>query len=218
MKPSLVPGICGLALTAMIAVGGHHWWEVRQQVAAWQAAHGVPAPLPSDLPNLTSPELYQRMRQEMDALRKENKDLQAEMQGTTRKLAAAQGAPPAAPTPSPPREAAKPAPATAANTPNTNSATAKEFFQGMLDELKALKQENKDLRDQVAETNRDLMEVQFRLDSHSASFRPLKIKNDDSQGDATSYDPILDRPRDPESGSSGVLPPRAIVPGLELPQ
>lgn len=52
-----------------------------------------------------------------------------------------------------------------------------------------------DLRDQVAETNRDLMEIQFRVDSHSREFRPLRSVQDS---------PYADTP--------GVLPPREVSP------
>ncbi len=48
-----------------------------------------------------------------------------------------------------------------------------------------------DLRDQVAETNRDLMELQFRVDSHSREFRPLRSVQDS-----------------PYANTPGVLPPR----------
>jgi len=220
MKSSLVPGICGLALAAMVAVGGHHWWDVHQQVAAWHASHDTPAMpgQPSSGRSLagssdsSNPAASEFLR-ELKSLRQENQNLRDEMAETNRKLSTArQGAP--SPVSSPVRETPK-AVASAINPPNTSSAPAKEFFQGMLDELRALKQENKDLRDQVAETNRDLMEVQFRLDTHSQEFRPLKLKNDDSIGDPTADRPITTQPRDAESG---VLPPRAIVPGLELPQ
>ena len=52
-----------------------------------------------------------------------------------------------------------------------------------------------DLRDQVAETNRDLMELQFRVDSHSREFRPLRSVQDS-----------------PYADSPGVLPPREATP------
>lgn len=224
MKFSLVPGICGLALASMVAVGGHHWWDVHQQVAAWHASHDTPSfrGQPSsggslaDSPDSSNPAAREFL-QELRSLRQENQNLRDEMAETNRKLGAArQGGreTPPSPVPSAVRETPK-AVASTLNPPNTSSAPAKEFFQGMLDELRALKQENKDLRDQVAETNRDLMEVQFRLDTHSQEFRPLKLKNDDSIGDPTADRPIATQPRDAESG---VLPPRAIVPGLELPQ
>ena len=45
----------------------------------------------------------------------------------------------------------------------------------MVSVLKDLRTENDDLRDQVREIHRDLNEAQLRLDSHSESFRPLKI-------------------------------------------
>lgn len=52
-----------------------------------------------------------------------------------------------------------------------------------------------DLRDQVAETNRDLMELQFRVDSHSREFRPLRSVQES-----------------PYTNVPGVLPPREVAP------
>lgn len=78
----------------------------------------------------------------------------------------------------------------------------KEFFEELLKEVKSLRAENDGLRhenrnivDQVAETNRSLMTLQFQVDSHSQSFRPLPTSEDRPD---TSYD-----------DSPGVLPPRA---------
>lgn len=98
---------------------------------------------------------------------------------------------------------AKPAPAPDATAQGNSrlGPASEKFFEAMLAEMKALKQQNQDLKDQVAETNRDMMEVQFRLDSHSESFRPLKIAPEPD----TSHD---DGP--------GVLPPRALPAEDEL--
>jgi hypothetical protein len=60
--------------------------------------------------------------------------------------------------------------------------------------FEALQNQNRDLRDQVAETNRDVMNLGFRVDTHSESFRPMPL----TEEQATSFD---DGP--------GVLPPRA---------
>lgn len=77
-----------------------------------------------------------------------------------------------------------------------------EFFQELLAEVRALRSENrnlKNLEDQVAETNRDIMKMGFRLDGYSESFRPLPIP--ERRDDTTSFDDNYDLP--------GVLPPRA---------
>jgi len=69
--------------------------------------------------------------------------------------------------------------------------------QKEIDELKQivklLAHQNQDLHEQVGETNRDLMELQFRVDTHSESFRPLRT----TQSPEAAYDQ-----------SPGVLPPR----------
>ncbi len=74
-----------------------------------------------------------------------------------------------------------------------------EFFNELLTEFKQLKDENRDLRDLMGETNRDVMKLAFRVDTHSESFRPLPTSEERRD---TSFhfaeDPL-----------PGVLPPRA---------
>jgi predicted RNase H-like nuclease (RuvC/YqgF family) len=70
-----------------------------------------------------------------------------------------------------------------------------EFFRDLVAEIRSLRQENHDLKDQIGETNRDLMKLEFRVDTHSESFRPLNLT---AEPEDTTYD---DGP--------GVLPPRA---------
>jgi len=103
---------------------------------------------------------------------------------------------------------AKPAPAPAvlavtrpqSKTPVTVTGPQKEFFEALVAEVKSLRTQNLNLVDQMAETNRDLMKLEFRVDTHSESFRPLPTSEDrsDTTLDTTSLD---DGP--------GVLPPRA---------
>jgi hypothetical protein len=80
-----------------------------------------------------------------------------------------------------------------------------KFFESLVGKLNAVEkrnvlveQQNQDLRDQIAATNNDIMEIQFRLDSHSESFRPLKYSPE------TKIAPDAN----PDDGP-GVLPPRA---------
>jgi hypothetical protein len=74
----------------------------------------------------------------------------------------------------------------------------REFFEGLVAEVRALRNENSNLIDQVAETNRDMMKMEFRLDTHSESFRPLPTSEE--RGDVSST---------PDDDFPGVLPPRA---------
>lgn len=99
--------------------------------------------------------------------------------------------PVAAPTPAPVAPAA-PVVAKAESGPDKSE---REFFSSLVNELKAVRQQNQELRDQVAETNRDLMELQFRVDTHSESFRPLKVTSE---------------PAPLQNEVSGVLPPKAL--------
>lgn len=79
-------------------------------------------------------------------------------------------------------------------------AAQKEFYEALIAKMENLQNQNRDLRDQVAETNRDVMKLEFRVDTHSESFRPMPINQDRLD---TSFD-----------SGPGVLPPRAEpVPG-----
>lgn len=73
-----------------------------------------------------------------------------------------------------------------------------EFFEKLIQELRNLRDENRALNNQIAETNRDVMKMQFQIDTHSESFRPLPTSQELRD---TSYGMDFDLP--------GVLPPRA---------
>jgi hypothetical protein len=75
------------------------------------------------------------------------------------------------------------------------NAPQKEFFETLVAEVKNLRTQNLNLVDQMAETNRDLMKLEFRVDTHSESFRPLPVSED--------------RPDTSLDEGPGVLPPRA---------
>jgi hypothetical protein len=98
----------------------------------------------------------------------------------------------------------------AAATPSHSTAqettAQKEFFEGLLAEMRALRNENRNLIDQVAETNRDMMKMEFRLDTHSESFRPLPTSEgrDDRTNNYTG-----DLPAGLDNDFPSVLPPRA---------
>jgi hypothetical protein len=90
----------------------------------------------------------------------------------------------------------------AGNSAPLENGPREEFFQELLAEVRALRSENrnlKNLEDQMAETNRDLMKMGFRLDGYSESFRPLPIP--ERRDETTSFEEAYDFP--------GVLPPRA---------
>ncbi len=70
-----------------------------------------------------------------------------------------------------------------------------EFYEALIAKMARVEDQNRDLLDQLAETNRDLMKLEFRVDTHSDSFRPLPL---DQQSPFISLDSDI-----------GVLPPRA---------
>lgn len=111
---------------------------------------------------------------------------------------------PAKPVKSNPAPASPPAPApvVAKSTPAASPAQStkpdprqQEFYEALLSKLENLQNQNRDLLDQLAETNRDIMKLEFRVDTHSESFRPLPVTEERID---TSFE---DEP--------GVLPPRA---------
>ena len=80
-------------------------------------------------------------------------------------------------------------------------ATQAKFFESLISKIENLQNQNRDMLDQIAETNREVMITNFRVDTHSESFRPMPVNEDAFE---TSFD---DGP--------GVLPPRAEP--VELP-
>jgi hypothetical protein len=126
--------------------------------------------------------------------------------------------PPAPAPPDPKAIACLPAPPPTA----TPAPAEKEFFESLLDEMRQLKKTNLALRDQMAETNRDLMKLEFRVDTQSASFRPLPITEEVSSLDTSSLDTSsldtssLDTSSldtSSQGSAPSVLPPRAVVVG-----
>ncbi len=100
-----------------------------------------------------------------------------------------------------------PAPALAARPAKqslpTSDSAQKKFYEELVAKMQNLQNQNRDLLDQMAETNRDVMKLEFRVDTHSESFRPMPVNEERLD---TSFD---DGP--------GVLPPRAepVFPSFE---
>lgn len=112
------------------------------------------------------------------------------------------------------KQAPAPAPAAVAQTPPAPASPApsavpnasEEFLRSLVQELKSVKEENRALQDQVEETNRDIMTLQFRVDTHSSQFRPMPVMNEARPVDAShDLEPI-----------DGVLPPLEL--GNPLPR
>lgn len=82
-------------------------------------------------------------------------------------------------------------PETAAGAPAASSREVDARFERAVAAFEQLVAQNAELKNQVAETNRDLMALQFQVDSHSESFRPLKVAEEPAP-----------------MPSNGVLPPK----------
>lgn len=80
----------------------------------------------------------------------------------------------------------------------------KDFYEALIQKMASVETQNRDLLDQLAETNRDLMKLEFRVDTHSESFRPLPVSEEQ---------PFTSLSEDP-----GVLPPRAEPVMLPSPE
>lgn len=91
-------------------------------------------------------------------------------------------------------EIKQPAPAAVANKPeqtppNAESVTInKKTLDTLVAEIQRLSKSNETLRDQLAELNRDLMQLEFRVDTHSESFRPMPVSEEHIAN--TSEEPI----------------------------
>ncbi|GAA5484430.1 hypothetical protein [Haloferula sargassicola] len=102
-------------------------------------------------------------------------------------------------------DARSPAVATSAPLP-VSTASTHDDLQHFLSELV---QQNQDLQTKLAETNRDVMALEFRVDSHSEQFRPLHVSDPGSFDlDAPTAIPLQE---DSLRNDVGVLPP------LDLP-
>jgi cytochrome c-type biogenesis protein CcmH/NrfF len=97
----------------------------------------------------------------------------------------------------------------------------KQFFEMLTKEIKTLKAEAQNLQDQVAETNRDLMNANFRLDGFSSQFRPLPVSDELrtlKTGEGMDLKPLSTDSWEEHNGE--VLPPRAepvFLPDEDLP-
>lgn len=78
----------------------------------------------------------------------------------------------------------------------------KDFYEALIQKMARVENQNRDLLDQLAETNRDLMKLEFRVDTHSESFRPLPVVEEKPFTSINHFD-------------GEVLPPRANA--VELP-
>lgn len=168
MKSSFVPIACGTALALMAGAAGSHWLSVRDMAAF---ARLVPqSPAPSTSPTLPQAPALQPLPD--DGLARQAKTLLAEAR----------------------RE--QPVPAAKANSGATSTRALAGGGAGTEERLLRLfedmLQQNQELRDRVADTNRDMMELRFQVDSYHGQFRPLKVEEEPTYFD---------------DGSGGVLPP-----------
>jgi len=87
---------------------------------------------------------------------------------------------------------------------NTATLKALEEIVGQLQKLNSanleLRDVNVSLQEQLRETNRDLNELQFRVDTHSESFRPLRVSSSEA--------PLLWNSINPGGSQHPLLPPK----------
>ena len=184
MKSSLIPIACGTALALMTGAAATHWCAVRDLVAL---ASAMPASRPA-LP--ASADRPSPAPMPDDRVAREARDLLAEVRG--KKSA----------TTSPGRRDARTPSFYAGHADREQAAERKPSrppsgdptearIEKLLTALEGAVEQNQELRDRLADTNRDVMELRFQVDSYSGQFRPLKVEEE-----PTFYD-----------DGSGVLPP-----------
>lgn len=162
MKPSLIPIACGTALALMAGAAAGHWSSVREMT---KLAAALPAQLPPARPQ---PHAIPPLPDDGPA--REAKSYLAEARRTGETATTQQ-----------PQAAAQP--------PATDTDRRVEKLLSLLENTV---EQNQELRDRIGETNRDLLELRFQVDSYDGQFRPLKVEEE-----PTYYD----------DGSGGVLPP-----------
>lgn len=164
MKPSLVPIACGTALALMAGAATAHWCSVRDMVKLASLVPQRHAPAPPAAAPLPD-----------DGIAREAKEFLAQARGAAPETAttAAHSRTPVA-------------------LPAQSDGTTDSRIERLLQLLEGTVEQNQELRDRVADTNRDLMELRFQVDSYDGQFRPLKVEEE-----PTFYD----------DGSAGVLPP-----------
>jgi len=177
MKPSLIPIACSTALALMAGAAAAHWCSVRDMVRLagvmpMQAPSSdrLQAPAPRPLPD--------------DGPSREAKEF----------LALAREASGKAPARGPVEERLHSASHNTLPAAMAAKGDADTRIEKMLQLMEGTLEENRRLRESQAETNRDLMELQFRVDMYDGEFRPLKVEED-----AVPYDD--------GTGGLGVLPP-----------
>ena len=110
--------------------------------------------------------------------------------------------------PAPPDEISTPSPSLLADKPTEHAAVQatlaangskgqRDFYEALIEKMTRVEQQNRDLVDQLAETNRDMMKLQFRVDMNSEGFRPMPVEENKPS------------PSIGIDGAPGVLPPRA---------
>jgi len=108
------------------------------------------------------------------------------------------------------KPAPKPVVLAAASLPDTTAPSLKNQQPRMgqrdsayMEILVAIRDEQKNIRQQVSETNRDMDELTFRVDSHSTQFRPLQTKAGRPRALI-----VNDNEFSPPTGSNQLLPPK----------
>ena len=174
MKSALtLPIISGIALAIMAGAAASHYHSVDSMVAfaGMTRANGMPSTTTGPA-RLVSNE--KDARSIVDELKRQNESLQQTLAHN---------------------EAAISSMPVQADLPKVSGSD--NDLQRLLAELVT---QNRYLRDQISETNRDLMTLQFQVDSHSTQFRPLKLNEEPGDYRTPDNFPEIDT-------SIGVLPP-----------
>lgn len=178
MKTSTVPIACGAALALMAGAAGAHWLSVRDMVALAKL-------MPQEAPTRQTSSTPVAMVASVTLPKAPDESLAREAKNA---LAAARREQPAAARGA--ENASSASKALAGGSPTEEKLL--HLFENMLAQNQEVLAQNKELRERVADTNRDMMDLRFQLDSFHGQFRPLVVKEE---------------PRYQDDGTGGVLPP-----------
>jgi hypothetical protein len=183
MKYTLVPIACGTALALMAGAAGSHWLSVQNMAT-------LAAILPRDL---ETPAKAKRLPSSMpdDGLAKEAKSFLAEARRDH-------------------DTSEKPAAKPVASKPSAPLGETESRMEKLLALLESTVEQNQELRDQIAGTNRDLQELRFQVDTYDGQFRPLKVDEEPNYYGQLRPINTEEDPAIYDDGSSGVLPPLDI--------
>lgn len=182
MKSSLIPIACGTALALMTGAAATHWCSVRDMVALAKQLPSGPRFERAISTPATAPVTDESILHKAEHLLAEGRMPEKAPQARAKDPGLYSGD-------------ARKAPERTSERKRTDSPSDSQTdvrIERLLTALEGTMEQNQELRDRLADTNRDVMELRFQVDSYHGQFRPLKVEEEPTYFD---------------DASGGVLPP-----------